>query len=350
MSSEAPVHSSAFRRRRFFNWFPLGLTYAFLYMGRYNLTVSKNALGDLMTKEDFGVIFAVGTVVYGFAFLINGPITDKIGGKKAILISTFGSAIANLTMGLYLNSVIGTADAQPENLRYTFSFLYATNMYFQSFGAVSIVKVNSHWFHVRERGGFSGIFGTMISSGIFLAFTVNFWILDAVANAQNIAPMFAAKWVFYTPAMLLAVMFVFELIVLKDTPGETAHEDFDTGDASSGEEGQDIPPLVLIKRILTNPIILTIAAIEFCTGVLRNGIMHWYPIYAKEVLVLPSNHYMRNGSWDAWYLIAAYFVVGGITMYLGSRSEGRRKAIMIISGALIALLPFFQGGWGGILI
>ena len=61
-------HSSWFTIRRFINWFPLGMTYSFLYMGRYNLNVSKNALGTLMTKEDFGTIFAVGTVVYGFSF------------------------------------------------------------------------------------------------------------------------------------------------------------------------------------------------------------------------------------------------------------------------------------------
>ena len=63
MSSMPVQHTPAFRRRRFANWFPMGLTYALLYMGRYNLTVSKNALGDLMTKEDFGIIFGVGTVV-----------------------------------------------------------------------------------------------------------------------------------------------------------------------------------------------------------------------------------------------------------------------------------------------
>jgi len=73
-------HSSAFRARRFLNWFPLGLAYAMLYMGRYNLTVAKTALGDLMTKEDFGVIFGVGTVCYALAFLVNGPFTDRIGG------------------------------------------------------------------------------------------------------------------------------------------------------------------------------------------------------------------------------------------------------------------------------
>jgi OPA family glycerol-3-phosphate transporter-like MFS transporter len=57
MNSEKPQHSTQFRIRRFLNWFPMGLTYAFLYMGRYNLTVSKNALGSLMTKEEFGIIF-----------------------------------------------------------------------------------------------------------------------------------------------------------------------------------------------------------------------------------------------------------------------------------------------------
>jgi MFS transporter, OPA family, glycerol-3-phosphate transporter len=38
-------HTEAFRKRRFWNWFPLGMTYAFLYMGRYNLTVAKNGIG-----------------------------------------------------------------------------------------------------------------------------------------------------------------------------------------------------------------------------------------------------------------------------------------------------------------
>ena len=80
-----PSHSREFRLRRFLNWFPMGLTYAFLYMARYNLTVSKTALGEMMSKADFGIIFAAGTFTYAFAFLINGPLTDKIGGKKAIL-------------------------------------------------------------------------------------------------------------------------------------------------------------------------------------------------------------------------------------------------------------------------
>jgi OPA family glycerol-3-phosphate transporter-like MFS transporter len=84
-------HSRKFMLRRFINWFPLGMTYAFLYLSRYNLNISKNALGDLMTKEQFGIIFAAGPITYGLSFLLNGPIVDKIGGKKGIIIAALGS-------------------------------------------------------------------------------------------------------------------------------------------------------------------------------------------------------------------------------------------------------------------
>ena len=100
-------HSDAFRKRRVFNWLPLGLTYAFLYMGRYNVTVSKRAFGDilhdgapLMTNQDFATIFFWGTLIYGCSFLINGPLTDRFGGKRAILIGAAGSALMNGLMGL----------------------------------------------------------------------------------------------------------------------------------------------------------------------------------------------------------------------------------------------------------
>ena len=45
-------HSDAYLRRRVMNWLPVGLLYAFLYMGRYNLTVAKGVFED-MAEEGF---------------------------------------------------------------------------------------------------------------------------------------------------------------------------------------------------------------------------------------------------------------------------------------------------------
>ncbi|MDT8324212.1 MAG: MFS transporter [Bacteroidota bacterium] len=291
--SRNPIqHSAAFRRRRVFNWLPLGLTYAFLYMARYNLTVSKNALGPLMSKEAFGIIFAVGTITYAFSFLINGPLTDRIGGKRAILIGSAGSAVMNGVMGILVLGILEWG--WTVNLTLAFSVTYAMNMYFQSYGAVAIVKVNSSWFHVRERGVFGGIFGILISLGLYFAFD---WSQAIVNWTEAVNPEHPQYWlVFFVPAVILVFWFVLDFFVLRDTPGQAGYEDFDTGDASSGEENSPFVLKDILRRIFTNPVILTVGLIELCTGVLRNGVMHWFPIYANEQIAAAS----AVASWEFW--------------------------------------------------
>lgn len=345
--SEAVAHTRAFRMRRFLNWFPLGLAYAMLYMGRYNLTVAKTALGDLMTKEDFGIIFAAGTITYAFSFLLNGPLVDRIGGRKGMLIGLTGAGLANLVMAFYLRSVLGMDDPSAAPLRLVFSVLYAVNMFFQSYGAVSIVKVNAHWFHVDERGGFSGIFGTMISSGIFLAFTVNGWILDFLQHQWPGQPLTWA--VFAGPGVLLWIMLAVEFVLLRDKPSLAGLEDFDTGDASSGEDDDTpVPTLQLLKRILTNPIILIVGGVEFCTGVLRNGVMHWFPIYAKEVWALSGSHALRYGEWQ-WSMAIAFWVIAIVAALVASRMQGKQRGILVVVAGLSFMAPFVNAGWGGLL-
>lgn len=264
-------HSDAFRRRRFFNWFPLGLTYAFLYMGRYNLNVATSALKGHTSNADFGTIFFWGTLTYGFAFLLNGPLTDKLGGRKTILLSAFGSAVCNVLMGAVVYGVLTQGWQPPGGLVVTLSVLYSLNMYFQSFGAVSIVKVNAAWFHVRERGQLGGVFGILISLGVYFAYDWSRLIADA-------APTY---WVFFVPALILAALLLVDFFVIRDTPSHAGHTDFNTGDASSGDTGPELGPVAVFKKMMSNPIILTILAIEFCSGFMRNAIMQWYPKFAR---------------------------------------------------------------------
>lgn len=264
-------HSEAFKRRRLWNWLPLGLTYAFLYMGRYNLTVSKNAFGDLMSNSDFGTIFSIGTWVYGCAFVINGPLTDRLGGRRTILISALGAALANFLMGLV------TWYGYTDHLVLTFSVLYALNMYFQSFGAVAIVKVNAAWFHVRERGTFGGIFGILISLGLYFAYD---WGGLIVKN-------FSLPWVFFVPMLILIGFFVFSYALVRDQPSHAGLQDFETGEAKIGD-GESLSTWQVAQRMFSHPVILTIAIIEFCSGFLRNAIMQWYLIFSKQTGIMDT--------------------------------------------------------------
>lgn len=349
---EPPKHSRAFRARRLLNWLPMGLTYAFFYFGRYNLTVFKNAVGDeIMPKSDFGIIFGVGTAVYAFSFLVNGPLIDKIGGRKGILIGAVGIAVMNLVMGLFMRHVLMIENPGAIPIVPVLSVMYAVNMYFQSYGAVSIVKVNAHWFHVRERGGFSGIFGTLIALGLFFAFDVNERILDLTAGRGPDGGD-APWWVFFAPALILAIMFSIESFLLKDRPGQAGQVDFDTGDASSGDERETVPLLEIFKHIVTSRVIITVAAIEFCTGVLRNGIMHWFPIYAKDAagLGLADGHFFR-ANWGLLLTIAG-IVGANAAGWTSDKLFGSRRApaagllYMILLACTVGMMFTMESPWG----
>jgi OPA family glycerol-3-phosphate transporter-like MFS transporter len=270
-SSPMPAHSGAYKRRRFLNWFPLGLTYATFYMGRYNLNAASSELMTrfALSKAQFGTIATAGFWTYALAVIFNGPLTDRFGGRRAILIGAAGSAAVNLVVGLLFLSGWTT------KVLVGMSFLYAVNQYFQSFGALSVVKVNSTWFHVRERGVFGGIFGIMISSGYFLALTVGGKIL---ANL----PWYM---IFLIPSACMAVMGAVDYFMVADTPKGAGHDAFSTGDASSDHADKDKPldMAYLLTHVFSNKVILTLTAAEFCTGFVRQGLLLWFVPFLKAV-------------------------------------------------------------------
>lgn len=286
-------HSPGFRFRRFLNWFPLGLTYATLYMGRYNFNVVKNDIGAWyhLDKAEMGIIATAGFWTYGLAVALNGPIADRIGGRKAILVGSLGAALLNLVIGVMF------LQGWTTKLLVSMSLLWAVNMYFQSFGALSVVKVNSTWFHVRERGVFGGIFGIMISSGYFLATTIGSWILSRYH--------WTAIWTI--PAAAIATLFLVDLFLVRNRPSHAGLKDFDTGDGSNAHHAEDAPlPLRdLVKKVFHNPIVVALIFAEFCTGFVRQGVMLYFTEYLDEVYHLSKKEPLY------WWTGVA-FMLGGI--------------------------------------
>src|SRR3954468_21968687 len=98
-STAVPVeYPAGFRARRAQNWVFLGLMYAFFYMSRYNLPAVQQALKEVFgwSHTQYTQFASMGLLVYGLAVFLNGPLADKIGGKRAILIGSAGAAFFNL--------------------------------------------------------------------------------------------------------------------------------------------------------------------------------------------------------------------------------------------------------------
>ncbi|HYK87188.1 MAG TPA: MFS transporter, partial [Acidobacteriota bacterium] len=194
-TSDRPIHSRAFRRRRAINWLTLGTTYAAMYMARYNLSFANKSLSDAFgwDKTQIGTIISTMLTIYGFSALLNGPIADRIGGRRAMLIGVCGAIVFNFAFGL--GAYLGFLGTGMLLLAYL-STVWALNGYFQSYSALSLIKVNSAWFHVRERGVFSAIFGSMIQSGRALIYVIG-------PLAVTLLPW---QWVFFIPAVIMIVM------------------------------------------------------------------------------------------------------------------------------------------------
>ncbi len=104
----APVSVSAystyppgFRARRGLNWGFLGLLYTSFYMCRYNLSIANKSISQEfgLTRSDMGYIITTALFAYACGQIINGLLTDRIGGKKAMLIGATGTIIMNLVFG-----------------------------------------------------------------------------------------------------------------------------------------------------------------------------------------------------------------------------------------------------------
>jgi len=311
-------HGRWFMMRRFINWFPLGMTYAFLCMGRYNIIVAKGALGTLMSKEDLGIIFGVGTWVYALSFVVNGPLIDKkLGGKTGMIISAVGASLANVALGLLTWLIV--AKHLKVNLVASFTLLYAVNMYFQSFGSMSIIKVKAYWFHVRERGVFGAIFGSLISIGVYFAFDWGGSIIAMTkANSTGLlhdiftpaAASIDATWsIFYIPAVILIFWVLLDWWLIKDSPEQAGFPHFDTCDASSGQMHVEFSVLDLLKKVFTSKLMLLIACVELTGGVFRYSMTQWYSIFAGEVKQPGAEFLSQHWGW----FTCVFGIVGGFS-------------------------------------
>ena len=323
--------SPEFRRRRVQNWVLLGVLYALFYMSRYNYTATSPYLAATLhwKNTQLGLFETVMPLVYGLSVFLNGPVADRIGGKRSFLFGTLGAAAMNGAFGAILKHA-ETHGGAPPSLLWLLIAVWGANGFFQSYGALSIVKVNANWFHVLERGTFSGIFGVLIRLGLILAFQGSPLILHWLSIA----------WVFWVPALLLLVFFVLNLLFMENTPADAGLGAFDTGD----DESDDKPALLgdVLRRIFTSRAAWTVAGASIMVGfVRRSTIDAWYPKYFADVYKVDPKAIGGFAPYEvAVWGIAIAGILGGFVFGIASdrRFQGRRGPVIAFAFAGMATL------------
>jgi OPA family glycerol-3-phosphate transporter-like MFS transporter len=319
-TNDKPHHPPGFRPRRGLNWGVIGLTYAAFYLCRYNLSFANLAISREFgfTKDQIGWMLTGFFWAYAIGQMLNGLLTDRIGGKSALGIGAIATVIMNIAFGA----------ASGWGRLSVFVLIWMMNGYLQAFGAPGMIKINTAWFSKTERGKFAGIFGFMIQLGRF----ANNLLAPALLAGFSVLAWTVARddwrWVFWVPAGITLLITLLMILFVKNTPEEAGlidphlHED-------EPDSGQPVRMAECFKIIFSNKAVWIVAGAYFCTGVVRQGIDQWFPRYLQEVynVSLKSNEF----AWAA-YGIPLVAVLGSFTSGFVSDTlfKGRRAPVAAI--------------------
>jgi len=267
-------HPPGFRARRGLNWTFVGLLYTSFYTCRYNFAIANKSISDEFgfTKGQMGTIITTALFAYACGQIINGLLTDRIGGKRAMLIGAAGTVIMNILFGF----------ASFAGMLSLFLLIRGLDGYLQSFGAPGMVKINAAWFAKTERGRFAGIFGFMINAGRFLINTFGPALLAGFVflGLWHVPPLHW-RWLFWIPAGIAVLAAVTMAFIAKETPQQAGFPPVDEEHIRGDETHASIA--TVFKAIASNPVIWVVALAYGCTGAVRQGIDQWFFRFMQEV-------------------------------------------------------------------
>jgi OPA family glycerol-3-phosphate transporter-like MFS transporter len=317
--TDRPKLPPGYRARRGLNWGVVGLMYTSYYLCRYNFSLANKAIADEFhfSKSDISTIISAQLLAYACGQIINGLLTDRLGGKRAMLIGAIGTVTLNLAFGV----------ASFWGLLWLFVMLRSLDGYAQAFGAPGFIKINAAWFSQTERGTFAGVFGFMINLGRLGIFKLGPALLAGFTlfGLWQIPPLHW-RWLFWIPAGIASIVAVVLALVVKDTPEEAGFHKVHGDEADHADIGTRGEIQIVFRQIVSNPVVWIIAGAYACTGAVRQTVDQWFPRYLQEVL-----HLDPRGAYFQWTAAFIPFVASAGSLISGYVSDhffqGRRAPV-----------------------
>jgi len=216
------------------------------------------------------------SIAYGTGQLVNGLLTDRIGGKTAMLIGAIGTIAVNFCFGF--GTFVGTFS--------TFALIWLLNGWFQSFGAPGMIKINAAWFNRSERGTFAGIFGFMIQSGQFAINNLAPVILAGFSVGVFVVAEGQWRWLFRIPPLFVATMAILLVLIPKESPEEAGFPGAVRDEDSPVDQGTRATLKEAFTKIFSHPLVWFYATAYACTGAVRNSSDQLAVLYFVEQLHL----------------------------------------------------------------
>jgi len=333
------TYPAGFRPRRGLNWGVIGLLYTSFYMCRYNLSIANKSIsGEFgFSRADLGKIISAALFAYACGLIVNGLLTDRLGGKKAMLIGAAGTVTMNLLFGA----------ASFAGMLGLFVAIRGLDGYCQSFGAPGMVKINAAWFQHRERGRFSGIFGFMINLGRFGIFNLGPALLAGFTVLGMIhVPPLHWRWLFWVPSVICAAVAVVMALTVKESPEDCGFQGVIPDDGGSFAGYAKVQLGLVFRTIASSRIVWITACAYACTGAVRHAVDQWFPRYMQELYHVD----MKSVQFQFLAFLIPFVASAGslVAGYVSDLGFGGRRApvagvLYFLETAVILLAAQFHG-------
>ncbi len=259
-ANESSENLRRLRRWRVSTFWVMLIGYIGYYLCRDNLPAAFGLLSEKFgfTNSQLGLIAFYSELAYSAGKFINGPLADKLGGKKFFLLGMFGSIAFNVLFTF--GSTIGY-----------FILIWCFARYFLSMGWGGLIKVIGSWYEHERHGTIMGIISINFQFGSVVARYFSSALVQLGVGWQGL---------FYYPAAILSAIFVWSWFGSKDNPQQVIPG---TKFGSSSVEKKSVIEhggsggTDAIKYLLRLPMFQKLLLFSFISHILRSVFLFWTP-------------------------------------------------------------------------
>ncbi len=240
------------------------------YLVRGNISIAVPLLSQEFgySNTDLAIILTFSEVAYAIGKLTTGPLADQIGGKKVFLLGMAGAILFNLLFPLHVGVLY-------------FTVIWCLCRYFLSMGWGGIIKTIGSWYEPERHGTVMGLISINFQFGSVAASLFCGWL---------IALGFGWKGLFFIPALVVSVLFVWAALASRESPADVVpgvrfgkHAGSRRSMADFGDHHEDTPPVLeIVGRLFRVPLFRQVLVFSFFSHLLRSVFLFWTPKFLVD--------------------------------------------------------------------
>lgn len=237
--------------------------YIAYYVCRANLPAAFPLMSATFgyTNTQLGMIGALSEFVYALGKFINGPLADKLGGRKIFLVGLAGAAFFNVVFAL--SSTLAM-----------FTIAWCICRYFLSMGWGGLAKMIGNWYPPESNGTVMGFISINFQFG---------GVVGTLFAGYLVALGVGWQGVFYYPALVGVIVLIWATLASKQNPKDAVPgaKVFSTTGTKKTilnyDEDREHSVKEIMQSLLKLPLYRHLLVFSFVSTLLRSFFFFWTP-------------------------------------------------------------------------